>query len=361
MSRVEERKAKKAANKKRKPWKWVGYSVGLILLVIIGFFGYQAYGVVEGLDGLSDNGSKIPTQQFEEDETLKPEEWEGTERVNILLMGGDNRGLKENDQARSDSMLVASVDPVTKKAHIFSVLRDTYVPIEGHGNGRINTAMALGGPNLAMKTIGDLLGLNIQYYVYTDFEGFKSLVDAIGGIQNFEVEKNMNYVDNADGNRYDIHLEKGVQDLDGEHALMYVRFRHDALSDFTRTERQRKLLSAVADKMKSGWTIFKMKDVLESVSPYIKTNLELSDMFKLAQLGLGTSIAGQAQVPPMDLIGDNDVKGVGSVLSVRDDDELLQFVQDELAKDVNAPAVTETDGTTGTDGTTTNTESTTTE
>ncbi|MBB3112594.1 LCP family protein required for cell wall assembly [Paenibacillus phyllosphaerae] len=360
MSRVEERKAKKAANKKRKPWKWAGYSVGLILLVIIGFFGYQAYGVVEGLDGLSDNGSKIPTQQFEEDETLKPEEWEGTERVNILLMGGDNRGLDENDQARSDSMLVASVDPVTKKAHIFSVLRDTYVPIEGHGEGRINTAMALGGPNLAMKTIGDLLGLNIQYYVYTDFEGFKSLVDAIGGIQNFEVEKNMNYVDNADGNRYDIHLKKGVQDLDGEHALMYVRFRHDAMSDFTRTERQRKLLSAVADKMKSGWTIFKMKDVLESVSPYIKTNLELSDMFKLAQLGLGTSIAGQAQVPPMDLIGDRKVSGA-SVLSVRDEDALLQFVQDELAKDVNAPAVTETDGTTGTDGTTTNTESTTSE
>ncbi|UVI30903.1 LCP family protein [Paenibacillus spongiae] len=340
MSRVEEHKLKKESRRK-KPWKYTLLGLGVVVLIIAGYAIYQAVGVYNGLDSLSKPKDKIPIGEFKEDESLKPIEWEGTERVNILLMGGDNRGLKENDQARSDSMLVASFDPVTKKAHLLSVLRDTFVPIEGHGEGRINTALALGGPNLAMKTIGDMTGLDIQYYVYTDFEGFKSLVDAIGGV-DFYVEKNMNYKDNADGNRYDIHLKKGQQHLDGDKALQYVRFRHDAMSDFTRTERQRNLLSAVADKLKSGWNIVRMKEILESVSPYIKTNLEVTDMLELATLGVKSHMAGSAQVPPMNLIGDKKV-GDAAVLSVRNDERLREFVQDELAKDSTMPATANTE------------------
>jgi LCP family protein required for cell wall assembly len=327
MSRVQNEKVKKPRSK----WKWPLLGVGIVLLAIAGYFGYQGIGLYNGLSSLSDSKTKLPIKQFQEDQTLQPVKWEGTERVNILLMGGDNRGLKENESARSDSMMVASFDPVTKKAHLISVLRDTFIPIEGHGKGRINTAMALGGPNLAMKTIGDLLGLDIQYYVYTDFEGFKSLIDAIGGI-DFEVEKDMNYVDNADKNRYDIHLKKGFQHLNGDKALQYVRFRHDAMSDFTRTERQRNFLSAVADKLKSGWNLLRMKQILDSVAPYIKTNLQVTDMLKLAQLGVDSHLAGTAQAPPMDLLGE-DKDGGASVLAVKDTDALKRYVQEQLALD----------------------------
>ncbi|WP_219835313.1 LCP family protein [Paenibacillus sp. R14(2021)] len=318
--------------KRKRPWKWAWLGVAVAILAVVGFFVYQGVGTYNGLDKLSDPTNDPKFTNYEVPVTEKPPEWEGTERVNILIMGGDNRGLKENEKARSDSMMVVSIDPQTKKIHLFSVLRDTYVNIEGHGDDRINTAFALGGPDLAMQTIGHLLGLNIQYYVYTDFEGFKSLIDAIGGIQNFEVEKNMNYVDNADKNRYDIHLKKGIQDLDGTKALQYVRFRHDALSDFTRTERQRKLLGAVADKMKSGWSLLKMKQIVDSVDGYVKTNIEVSDMIKLGKLGVDSQIAGQSQVPPMNLIADKRAGGA-SVLAVSDDNELLQYVQDELQKD----------------------------
>ncbi|GGD87820.1 LCP family protein [Paenibacillus nasutitermitis] len=324
--------------KKKRPWLKPLIIVLSVLFVVVGGVGayaaYQGYGIYNSLDTLQKPKEESRFGQFEEKEAEKPAEWEGTERVNILLMGGDNRGLEKNEAARSDSMLVASIDPVTKKAHLFSVLRDTYVPIEGHGEGRVNTALALGGPNLAMKTIGEMLGLDIQYYVYTDFEGFKSLIDAIGGI-DFDVEKNMNYVDNADGNRYDIHLKKGFQHLDGEHALMYVRFRHDAMSDFTRTERQRNFLDTVADKLKNGWNLLRMKEILDSVNPYIETNLEVSDMMKLAQLGVKTHLAGQAQVPPMDNIGDRKVSGA-SVLSIRNEEELLSYVQQVLTEDNKA-------------------------
>ena len=341
--------------RRKKPWKWTFLGIAVVIVAVVAFYLINLNNSLGGLSKAKDNSI---FGQFEDTAAEKPAVWEGTERVNILIMGGDNRGLKKSETARSDSMLVASVDPVTKKVHLFSVLRDTYVPIEGHGEGRINTALALGGPNLAMKTIGGILGLNIQYYVYTDFEGFKSLVDAIGGIQNFDVEKNMNYVDNADGNRYDIHLKKGIQDLDGTTALQYVRFRHDAMSDFTRTERQRKLLSAVADKMKSGWTVVKLNKIINSISPYVETNIQVSDMMKLAQLGLGSTIGGSSQVPPMDLIGDKKVGGA-SVLSIRDDSELLQYVQSELAKENAVPSTVSTDGSskeeTSTNGTNSNT------
>ncbi|MCK9910358.1 LCP family protein, partial [Microbacteriaceae bacterium K1510] len=97
---------------------------------------------------------------------------------------------------------------------------------------------------------------------------------------------------------YDINLKKGLQQLDGNKALQYVRFRHDALSDYTRTERQRKLLSAVAKEMKSGATVLQLPEILKKISPYIQTNITPVDMLKLAALGLQLDEAGQYQLPP---------------------------------------------------------------
>src|SRR5207244_1377938 len=108
----------------------------------------------------------------------------------------------------SDSMMVVSIEPNTKKALLISILRDTYVKIPGHGSDRINAAMALGGPTLAMKTVSNLLGIQVQYYVYMDFKGFIGVVDALGGV-SIDVEKDMDYEDAEDDHVYDIHLKKG--------------------------------------------------------------------------------------------------------------------------------------------------------
>ncbi|MFD0711891.1 LCP family protein [Paenibacillus sp. GCM10027626] len=330
MSRIEKYKQQKAANKLKlkKPWLYTLIGAGVLLLAVLIFAGYQLLGTYNALDSLNQPKENIPIGHHEEDETMKPNEWNGTERVNILLLGGDNRGVQQGDKARSDSMLVLSLDPATKKIHLLSVLRDSYIPIEGYGDRKANEALALGGPNLAMRTIGNMLGLDIQYYVYTDFEGFKSLIDAIGGI-DFYVEKNMKYTDNADGNRYDINLQKGQQLLNGDMALQYVRFRHDKLSDFTRTERQRNLLSAVADKLKSGWSLLQMKEITESIAPYIQSNLEPSDMLELAKLGIQSQMAGSLQVPPMNMISDQRV-GQQAVLMISNADKLREFVAEAL-------------------------------
>ncbi|MFC5702475.1 LCP family protein [Cohnella faecalis] len=315
----------------KKGWKVALTALLGVLVVFFCVVGWWVYQSKHQLDQMQKSKEESRFGQFETKEDEKPPEWEGTERVNILLMGGDERGLRKGEVARSDSMMVVSIDPESKKIHLFSVLRDTYVKIPGHDRNRINTALALGGPDLAMKTIGDLTGLNIQYYVYVDFQGFIKLVDAIGGV-DFYVEKNMKYSDSADGHVYDIDLKKGQQHLDGEKALQYVRFRHDAMSDFTRTERQREFMKTIANKLRQGTNLVRLPDILGKVTPFVETNLSGNDMLKLASLGYKSHQAGSAQLPPMELVTDEKVGG-SSVLGIKDEDALKGYVQSVLMKD----------------------------
>jgi polyisoprenyl-teichoic acid--peptidoglycan teichoic acid transferase len=315
----------------RKPWKYTLIGVLSILLISIGFVSWKVYGTYHQLESIQKPKAESRFRQFVVKPEVKPPEWAGSERVNVLLMGGDERGLRKGEVARSDSMLVVSFDPVTNKIHLFSVLRDTHVDIPGFKANRANAAITLGGPELAMKTIGNLIGLNIQYYIYVDFQGFIKLVDTVGGV-DFYVEKNMKYSDAADGHVYDINLKKGQQHLDGEKALQYVRFRHDKLSDFTRTERQRDFLKAIAAKLKSGWNLVRLPDILSEVTPFMETNMSAGDMLKLGSLGYKSHIAGTAQIPPMALVTDEKIDG-SAVLGVRNLDALKGFVQETLNKD----------------------------
>lgn len=336
----------RTGSEKRKS-KWLLITILVVVALIVGAVVYWGAGVYGSLNGLEKESGKSPINPVKPEIEVEVPEWEGKERVNILLLGGDAREAQEDEMARSDSMIVASIDPVTKEAHLFSILRDTYTKIEGYGDGRINTAITLGGAPLAMQTIGNLLGLEIQYYVYTDFEGFKALIDEIGGVY-YTVEKDMKYTDNADKNRYDIDLKAGYQLLDGDKALQYVRFRHDAMSDYTRTERQRNFLMTVAKELQSTWNIIRMKEIINSVSPYIDTNISVADMLKLSKLGVGLQIGDSAQIPPFDLLRETTIGGA-SVLSYTSEEDLHNYVQEMLTAE---PEPSETpasgDGTNGT-------------
>ena len=234
---------------------WLKRAGIAFLALTIGVAGYYAYSFYKFFDdsgetSVFDKFQNQPPQTLEDPDapdapgTYHPmpeqvtyvepakEKWEDSGRINILLLGGDSRGLRPNEIPRTDTMMILSIDTVTKKAHLLSLLRDTYVKIPGHGSNRINTAVVYGGPNLAMKTVSELTGLNIQYYVYTDFQGFIHLIDEIGGIE-FEVEKDMYYSSAVDGPEYDIDLKAGLQVLGGKEALQYVRFRFDARSDYS--------------------------------------------------------------------------------------------------------------------------------
>ncbi|WP_144941839.1 LCP family protein [Paenibacillus sp. 32O-W] len=311
----------------RKKIKWIVVSLCVLLLGIIGYFAYHIY----------DFANKIYVDPTEQSKFFSPgnpttnpppPKWEGKERVNILLLGGDARD--PNEAPRSDTMLVASIDPVTKKSYLFSILRDTYVKIPGHNSDRINAALAFGGPNLAMRTASELLGIPIQYYIYTDFQGFVALVDAVGGI-DYEVEKDMYYYDSYDN--FKIDLKKGYQHLDGEKAIQYVRFRHDATGDYTRTERQRNFLSALAKKMQSTTSLLRLPNILQSIDPYIETNIPMNDMLKLASLGYDAKTEGltSEQIPPMSLLQEKKIGGA-SVVTV-DTKKLHQYIEDLFNKE----------------------------
>lgn len=325
--------------------KWTLYIVLSAFILIVGVVGWKVYGTYAQLDSIQKSEDESRFGHFEKEPENAPPEWEGTERVNILLLGADERGMKNGEVARSDAMIVVSIDPVTKGIHLLSVLRDTYVDIPGYAKNRINAAITLGGPELAMKTVGNLLDLDIQYYFYADFQGFIALVDAIGGV-DFYVEKDMYYTDKADNHEFDIDLKQGQQLLDGDKALQYVRFRHDKLSDFTRTERQRDLLKAIASKLQSGWNLFNLPEILAKVTPHLETNMSPGDMLKLAALGLKSHSAGSAQIPPMNLIIDERVSGA-AVLAIRNLDELKLFVLETLAEDTSKPETSDGAGDSG--------------
>lgn len=308
-------------------WKRVLLLMFVVIAATAGYYGYSFYQFAQNIQepnvitpppldgGAATKAAEIP-------------QWDGKERVNILLMGVDRRGMKNNGLPRSDSMMLVSVDPLTKRYDLFSILRDTYVDIPGNGSSRINSAIVDGGPELAMKTVSQFTGLPVDRYVITDFEGFKALIDAVGGVE-LDVEKNMYYHDPTDKGVYDINLKKGLQQLDGNKALQYVRFRHDATSDYTRTERQRKLLAAIANQMKNGTTLIQLPSILKEVTPYVQTNIGSMDMLKLSALGLSlnTQSPGNYQLPPMGMFRESHK--AGSVL-VPDVDQIQSFIQEKL-------------------------------
>lgn len=300
----------------------------LFLIVAVaaagGYYGYSLYQFAEDIQqpNVIDHPSAGATKAAE------IPAWDGKERVNILLMGVDRRGMHSSTLPRSDSMMLLSIDPVAKRYDLFSILRDTYVEIPGHGHARINSAIVEGGPELAMETVSQFTGLPVNRYVITDFEGFKHLIDAVGGVELY-VEKNMRYRDPTDKGVYDIDLKKGLQRLDGSKALQYVRFRHDATSDYTRTERQRKLMAALADQMKSGTTLIQLPSILKEITPYVQTNISSMDMLKLASLGLtlNTQQPGQYQLPPMGMFRESN--RAGAVL-IPDVEQVQAFIQEKL-------------------------------
>lgn len=316
--------------------KVIIWSIAGVLTVILAGLAYYFIAIYNQVDNFKKEGKDSPFYKVQPTDVKVPEppKWEGTERVNILLMGVDARGLQKGEIPRSDTMLVASIDPVTKRGSLFSIMRDTYTKIPEHGTERINAAITH-GPNTAMQAVSDLLGIPIQYYVYTDFQGFIALVDAVDGV-DFYVEKNMKYTSKADKHEYDIDLKKGMQHLDGKTALQYVRFRHDRMSDYSRTERQRNFLQAITKKLKSTTTIMNLPNILEKVNPYIDTNLSVNDMWKLATIAYDGTMTASEQIPPMSLLVEKTVGGA-QVLGVRDEEELKAFVQEQLNKteDIN--------------------------
>ncbi|MBT1280413.1 LCP family protein [Thermoanaerobacter sp. CM-CNRG TB177] len=203
---------------------------------------------------------------------------ETIQKINILVLGVDE--TSPTDPRRSDTMILLSYNPKTNKAYILSIPRDTMIKLDKYGTQKINAAYPIGGPQLVMDTVSQLIGEPVDYYVKIGYEGFKQLVDDLGGVE-MNVPMDMNYDDNA-GNLH-IHLKKGVQLLDGEKALQLVRFRHGyAEQDLERVKVQREFLLAMFEKAKDPSTLLKIHRILKTINQYVETNIPPTTMLKYA-------------------------------------------------------------------------------
>lgn len=206
-------------------------------------------------------------------------------KVNILVLGIDQR---RNDIGRSNVTCVATIDVGAKDVSMLWVPRDSRVKIPGHGWNKIGHAYAYDGPNLSRKTVEELLGIPIDYYLAINMTGFSKVIDAIGGVDIY-VEKRMYYYDPYDegevaDNNGLIDLKPGMQHMNGNTALQYVRFRHDEMGDIGRIERQQKFAKALLAQVASPGVISRIPSILSEVNAAVKTDLPLSHMLSMGKI-----------------------------------------------------------------------------
>lgn len=207
------------------------------------------------------------------------------QKINILVLGIDQR---RNDIGRSNVTCVVTIDTGTKDVSMLWVPRDSRVKIPGYDWNKIGHAYAYEGPKLSEKTVEELLGIKIDYYLTVNMAGFSKVIDAIGGV-DLNVEKRMYYYDPYDegevaDNNGLIDLKPGFQHMDGNTALQYVRFRHDEMGDIGRIERQQKFSKALLAQVASPAVITRLPSIINEMSAVVKTDLPLNQMLSLGKI-----------------------------------------------------------------------------
>ncbi|MGG1632770.1 LCP family protein [Rossellomorea sp. NRS-1567] len=317
---MDSRLDRKSKKKKR------GRKVILVLLLLIfSLLGYAAFQFYSGYKMAGDD-------KLQEDYKFNGvKDKDG--KVNVLLLGVDSRG---EEKSRTDTMMLAQIDPKTNETKLVSFMRDIYVEIPGYQNYKLNTAFYLGGPELLRKTIKHNFDIDIQYFMVVDFKGFEQSVDVLApdGIE-MDVEKAMS-------ENIGVSLQPGVQNLNGKELLGYARFRADAEGDFGRVERQQKVINALKDEVLSIGGVTKLPKMAGSIQPYIQTNMSKLDQISIAKdiLLSNSSDMDKLTIPVEGSYGFGSYSGVGSVLDINFE-ENIQALKDFLNGKSSDEATTE--------------------
>lgn len=196
--------------------------------------------------------------------------------ANILLLGIDARP-GETD-ARSDTIILSSVDNNLKKAVLVWIPRDTRIYTSSRSK-KINMVNQLKGPKASCREVEKLMGVPVNHYILTNFNGFEQIIDILGGIY-MDVDINLSSPSSG------VYLKKGYHRLNGKQALKYARYRGRIDGDIGRTERQQKLLRALSKQLLKKETIPKIPKLISQLQENVYTNISLSDMLYLANLAL---------------------------------------------------------------------------
>lgn len=252
----------KTQKKKR---KWVKITL-ITLLVLFLSFGIYSYSIYKSFKTAVDTMHQ-PIERKQSDKRQEPVEVK-KDPFTVLMLGVDER---QGDKGRSDSMIVLAVNPQKQSVKMLSIPRDTRTEIVGKGKeDKINHAYAFGGVPMAMDTVENFLDIPIDYYIQINMEGFKDIVDAVGGVT---VQNDLDFTVDQ------YHFAKGNINLNGDEALSYSRMRHeDPRGDFGRQERQRQIIQAVIKEGASLSTLTNFSDIFSALGKNVKTNLTFDQM-----------------------------------------------------------------------------------
>ena len=255
-----------------------------------------------------------------------------------LLLGTDGR--PGDTSYRSDSIILARVDPTKKTACLISIPRDTKVVYKG-STMKINATHSYDGAEGVITAVNELCGVQISYYAEINFDGLKQLVDSVGGIDLYVPEGDG--VDDADAGP--VKIEEGQQHLDGEAALTFSRARHQFVDgDYTRMRHQRMVLGALADKILNNLDITTIPSMLQQLSDMLITNMSVDDIMAVlnAMKGMSTDDIWSANLPSW--AGDDTYIDGQSYVFVHETELEEMMARVEAGENPNGP---QTMGTTG--------------
>lgn len=249
----------------------------IISVAVVLLLAYGVFQVVKGMFKEDINQRLAGTDEVaagEAKEALTP--MVATDPFYMMLIGSDVRESEE-ETVRSDTNIVARIDPQTGTVNLISIPRDTAINLEGYGTQKFNAAFAYYGVEGAIKAAEGLLGIQISHYAQVDFGGMVELVNAMGGV---DVDVPMRIEDANAGNQI---IEAGPQHLDGEQALIFARSRSYSNGDFQRTANQRILLQALLSKM-MGMNRIQLAPVMDAAANYMTSDMTVDQMEDYALL-----------------------------------------------------------------------------
>lgn len=298
-------------------------AIVLVLAVVIG--GYEVYQSVQPANAFRAAVVKKNPPAFRH-------------RVTILLLGNALSIINGKDQTnpyvrdRTDTMMLVSFDPKTYQMSVLSIPRDTLVPIPHVGMTKINEANYFGGPKLAVKLVEETLHVPVDYYMETTMWNFMKIINAIGGL-TVDVTQPMHY--GGTGNVLDINLNPGVQHLNGQQVLEYVRFRHEKLGDISRIQQQQYIIRLIMKKVLTPKYITKLPEVAGLLAKdIVYSNLSHTQMVSLALLATHIKLS---QVRFATIPG-SPTSGIDPYMHVRLDywvanNRLMQLMVQEIVLD----------------------------
>ena len=283
------RPATASPRKPRRPARWIALGLALLLVLLLAW-GIGSY--LSVASGVSSANERVPAGVGRLLKTRGGLLVSTPTTILVLGTDGGNRAGREGAN-RSDSIMLLRTDPGKRRLAYLSIPRDLQVEIPEVGLDKINAANQIGGPALALRTVKDLTGLDVNHVMFVDFDRFEELIDAVGGI-DVDVPRRIR------SNRFDCpyktaaqcsdwkgwRFARGVQHMDGRRALVYSRIRHNLLNpaetDFDRARRQQQVVGATLDKVTSVWTALKLPFVGGDLVEPLATDL---GAWELMQLG----------------------------------------------------------------------------